>query len=183
MYFHLVTPLVRCRLHRSLACSVHTSIHPPIPLQQLRPLTLEHPPWWSSIVSPATAPLHHTSSTNLSIPLSPSIAFLKLMNGAPIHSGRRVVSDSTNVCLSPPFLSQYRRFALPPHDIHSGVDNLEPVQRVRIQRDPRPSVDVKLFLSRRQCERRNRIFRTTRKVGRVHQNPGFRERKHRREIG
>ena len=64
------------------------------------------------------------------------------MNGALIHSGRRVVSDSTNLCLSPPFLAQWRRFALPPHDLQSGVDNLEPVQRVGIQRDPRPSVNL-----------------------------------------
>ena len=64
---------------------------------------------WSSIVRPATALLHHTSSTNLCILLSPSIAFPKLMNGAPVHSGRLVVSESANLCLSPPFLSQWRR--------------------------------------------------------------------------
>ena len=56
-----------------------------------------------------TALLHHTSSTNLCILLSPSIAFPKLMNGAPVHSGRLVVSESANLCLSPPFLSQWRR--------------------------------------------------------------------------
>ena len=37
--------------------------------------------------------------------------------------------------------------------------------------------------SRRRCERRNRILRITRNVGRVHLDPGFRERQHRGEIG
>ena len=39
------------------------------------------------------------------------------------------------------------------------------------------------FFSRCRCERRNRIFRTRRKVVRVHRDPGIRERQHRREIG
>ena len=126
----------------SLARSVHTSIHPPIPLHQLRPRTLEHPQWCSSIVAPATALLHHTSSAYPSPPQSRS---RNLSPGAPIHSGHRVILDSARLCLSPPFPSQWRRFTLPPYDIKSGVDDLEPVQRVRIHRDPRPSVDFKLL--------------------------------------
>ena len=62
------------------------------------------------------------------------------------------MSDSTKLCLSPPFPSQWRRFTLPPYDIKSGVDDLEPVQRVRIHRDPRPSVDVKLFIGANASE-------------------------------
>ncbi|KIK00344.1 hypothetical protein K443DRAFT_612774 [Laccaria amethystina LaAM-08-1] len=57
------------------SCSVRPFIYPLIPLRQLRPRTLEHPPWWSSIVPPATVLPHHTSSGNLCTLLSPSIAF------------------------------------------------------------------------------------------------------------
>ena len=132
----------------SLARSVHTSIHPPMPLH-----LASHTGASSMVVFHRSARDSTTPSLNQPQHTpSPSIAFPKLMNGALIHSGRRVISDSTNLCLSPPFVSRSCRFALPPQDLWGGVDNLEPVQRVQIQRDPRPSVDVKLLLSRRQCE-------------------------------
>ena len=116
----------------SNARSVYTSIHPPMPLH-----LASHTGASSMVVFHRSACDSTTPSLNQPQHTpSPSIAFPKLMNGALIHSGRRVVSDSTNLCLSPPFVSRWCRFALPPHDLWGGVDNLEPVQRVQIRRDP-----------------------------------------------
>ena len=112
----------------------------------IHPSTYTPPPTLASHTGASSMLVFHRSACDSTTPLhqlnqpqhtpSPSIAFPKLMNGALIHSGRRVVSDSTNLCLSPPFVSRWCRFALPPHDLWGGVDNLEPVQRVRIRRDP-----------------------------------------------
>ena len=61
--------------------SFRLPIHPPIPLHQLRPRTLEHPPWWwSSIVPPTTALPHHTQ-LNPSITSSGKSTFLSLLTG------------------------------------------------------------------------------------------------------
>jgi hypothetical protein len=98
------------------SCSFRPFIHPPLPLRQLRPRTLEHPPWWSSIVPSATVLPHHTSSSNLCT-LSLNRVPATHRQAPPIPSERCVVSDSTNLCLSPPFLSQWRRFARPLHDL------------------------------------------------------------------
>ena len=72
---------------------------------------LEHPPWWFSIVPPATAPLHHAGSTNLCIHLSPSISFPKLINGP--RSTKDAVSYRTRPIFASPLLSPLNSADLP----------------------------------------------------------------------
>jgi len=125
LHFHLITPLVHCGLHRFLARSIHTSIHPPI-TGNPPPTPASHTSASPSVVfycftCDSTTP---SSSINIYTLLSPQLRSRDSSIGTPIHSGCCVVWDSTNLYLSPPFLSQqWCRFALPPHDLWSGVDN------------------------------------------------------------
>ena len=80
----------------------------PIPLHRLRPRALGVPPRWSSISPPGTAvptPPAQPTSAQSSRPQSrgpnPS-------RGAPIHSGRRVVSYGTRAAFASPLLCPFK---------------------------------------------------------------------------
>ena len=182
MYFYLVTPLVHCGLHRSLTCSVH-----------IHPSTYTPPPTPASHTGASSMVVFHRCACDSTTPShqlnQPQHAPLPLNRDPETHeqvpsSIQDAVSYRIRPIFASPLLSSLNSADLPfLRMICKAVLTIwSQSSEYEFNVILVPQWTSSSF-SRRRCERRNRILRITRNVGRVHLDPGFRERQHRGEIG